>query len=349
MQINLSQKTLTFRKPLLTKDGEEKLHHYIGIMMTDDKGQRIGMGECAPLAFASSDSDAYVRMSDVAGLINKAMASKDYADFLRPYPALLFALESAMYDYQHSPMLYDTPFAQSQAGIPLVGNVPAGSFDEMFSETKQLMLHGYRCVKINLGGCGTSLSPERWADTLRLLEKIRSRFSKDALQIRIDANGVFAANEAQERIDELAKYGIHSVEQPLAQYQWKEMAALCSSSPVPIVLDEELIGVNTLAEKCALLDTIRPQFIAVKPTLHGGMAGSIEWISEAQKRGVGSWLASAYESNIGIRNIALLAARIYGCNPTIPQDIDTSWLYKDNIEMDLEQRNNKLWRCEVEE
>ena len=118
---------------------------------------------------------------------------------------------------------------------------------------------------------------------------------------------------------------------------------------LPIALDEELIGVNSLEEKRLLLDTIRPQYIVIKPTLHGGMTGSIEWVSEANKRGIGSWMTSALESNIGLRNVALLAARVYGPNITFPQGLGTGLLYTDNIEMDLELRGSKMWRALVEE
>jgi O-succinylbenzoate synthase len=127
------------------------------------------------------------------------------------------------------------------------------------------------------------------------------------------------------------------------------MAELCRNTPLPIALDEELIGVNTLEEKCALLETIKPQYIVVKPTLHGGMSGSMEWISEANKRNIGSWITSALEGNIGLRNVALLAARVYGPHITFPQGLGTGMLYTDNVEMDIEVRGNKLWRCEVDE
>ena len=144
-------------------------------------------------------------------------------------------------------------------------------------------------------------------------------------------------------LDELAKYDIHSIEQPIRQGQWEAMAQLCQTSPLPIALDEELIGINTLAEKQNLLETIKPQYIVIKPTLHGGMAGSLEWVNEAQKRGIGSWMTSALESNVGLRNVALLAARAYGSDITFAQGLGTGLLFTDNLEMDIELRGNRLW------
>lgn len=347
MQINLSHKTLHFKKPARTSRGEYTTHNMIVITIMDENSQRIGLGECAPLPDLSCDRDAYTRMSDVAKLINKALQSDDYTEVLRPYPALLFALESAMYDYQQNPLLYDTPFARGEIGIPANGLVWMSSYDDMLKQVKEKLLAGFRCIKLKIGAIG-------WEEEIRLIEKVRSRFSKDAIEIRVDANGAFSPDETMQKLEQLAKYDIHSIEQPIKQYQWKELEALCRNTPLPIALDEELIGVNSLEEKRMLLDTIKPQFIVVKPTLHGGMSGTIEWINEAQKRNIGSWITSALESNIGLRNVALLTARIYDITPSnvhkiMPQGLGTGLLYTDNIEMDIEMRGNKLWRWETAE
>lgn len=342
MQINLSQRTLHFKKPARTSRGAYTEHHAIIVSITDERGQRIGLGECAPLPDLSCDRDAYFKMSDVAHLIDEALGSEDYTAVLRPYPALLFALESAMYDYQQNPLLYDTPFARSEMGIPTNGLVWMSDYDEMFRQVKQKILHGFRCIKLKIG----SIS---WDEEIRLIRTIRSRFSPDTLQLRLDANGAFTFDEAVDHLRELSALGIHSIEQPIRQYQWKEMAELCRMNLVDIALDEELIGVNDLEQKQVLLDTIRPQYIVVKPTLHGGITGTIEWVNEARQRGIGSWLTSALEGNIGLRNVALLAARLYGPRLVMPQGLGTGMLYKDNIEMDIELRGSKLWRSEVAE
>lgn len=346
MQINLSHKTLHFKKPARTSRGEYTEHQMIVITFLDEKGQRIGLGECAPLPDLSSDRDAYTRMSDVADLINKALKSDDYAEFLRPYPALLFALESAMYDYQQNPILYDTPFAHSEAGIPINGLVWMSDYDDMLAQVKQKILSGFRCIKLKIGAID-------WDEEIRLIEKIRSKFSKNTIQLRVDANGAFSPEEAPAKLAQLAKYDIHSIEQPIKAGKWKALAELCRTSPLPIALDEELIGLNQLHEKQTMLDTVRPQYIVVKPTLHGGMSGSMEWINEANKRNIGSWITSALESNIGLRNVALLAARVYGTPPRsvnneiMYQGLGTGLLYTDNIEMDMEIRGSRLWRCPV--
>ena len=347
MQINLSHKILHFKKLAKTSRGAYSEHSMIIVSMLSDDGKRIGLGECAPLPDLSADRDAYTTLSAVSELIKKALSSENYAEVLRPYPALLFALESAMYDYQQNPILYDTPFAKGCVGIPTNGLVWMASYDEMLKQVKEKLLAGFKCIKLKIGAID-------WEEEMRLISTVRSRFSPDTLQLRVDANGAFTPDEAMEKLKELSRYSIHSIEQPIKQYQWHDMERLCRESPVPIALDEELIGVNTLEEKRVLLDTIRPQFIVVKPTMHGGITGTMEWVSEASKRGIGSWLTSALESNIGLRNVALLAARIYNITPenshtVMPQGLGTGLLYKDNIEMDIELRGNKLWRWETVE
>jgi L-alanine-DL-glutamate epimerase-like enolase superfamily enzyme len=145
------------------------------------------------------------------------------------------------------------------------------------------------------------------------------------------------------KLEQLAAYDIHSIEQPIRQHQWAEMARLCRETPLPIALDEELIGVNLLQMKAALLDTIRPHYIILKPSLHGGMKGCREWIQLAQGRGIGSWMTSALESNIGLNAIAHFCAEVYGPDIKMPQGLGTGMLFTDNIPMPLEIRGERLW------
>lgn len=347
MQINLTQQTHHFKKPARTSRGAYTHHHSIILRITDEQGQRIGLGECAPLPDLSSDAHEYQHMSRVAQLIDQALASPSYTEALRPYPALLFALESALFDYQQNPILYDTPFAHSEVGIPTNGLVWMDTYDNMLAQAKQKILQGFRCIKFKIGALA-------WEEEIHLIETLRSRFSPHTLQIRLDANGGLVPKDTEidltlvnEKLADLSRFGIHSIEQPIPQYHWHHMAQLCATSPIPIALDEELIGLNHPEQKQHMLDTIKPQYIVIKPTLHGGITGSIEWVSHAQKRGIGTWMTSALESNIGLRNVALLAASVYGPRCTLAQGLGTGQLYTDNIEMDIEMRRNKLWRSPI--
>ena len=201
---------------------------------------------------------------------------------------------------------------------------------------KEKLDGGFHCVKLKIGAI-------YWARELELIRYIRSQFPKEHIELRVDANGGFSPDEAMERLEQLAQYDIHSIEQPIRQHQWAEMARLCKETPLPIALDEELIGVNMPAMKAALLDTIRPQYIILKPSLHGGMRGCREWIGMASERGIGSWITSALESNIGLYAIAHFCVEVYGRNVTMPQGLGTGMLFTDNVKMPLEVRGERLW------
>jgi O-succinylbenzoate synthase len=121
------------------------------------------------------------------------------------------------------------------------------------------------------------------------------------------------------------------------------MAELCRDAPLPIALDEELIGVNDPETKRQMLRIIKPAYIVLKPSLHGGMMGCREWIDIAREEGVGSWITSALESNVGLNAIAQFCSEVYGSDISFPQGLGTGQLFTDNIPMPFEIRGDKLW------
>jgi L-alanine-DL-glutamate epimerase-like enolase superfamily enzyme len=178
---------------------------------------------------------------------------------------------------------------------------------------------------------------------LDLVKRIRQRFSHHEVELRLDANGAFPNEEALYKLELLSQYNIHSIEQPIRQGQWAYMSELCRESPLPIALDEELIGVNNPDQKRQMLNIIRPAYIILKPSLHGGMRGTREWVSIARDMGIGSWITSALESNVGLNAVAQLCADIYGDHITMPQGLGTGQLFTDNIPMPLEISGDQLW------
>ena len=305
--------------------------------MTVEHGGRTAIGECAPLPQLSCDDipDYEAVLRRFCDII-EATGSIPY-DEMRNYPSMLFGVETALAQLSRTDgLLYDTPFSHGEEGIPINGLVWMGTHDEMLSRLKEKLALGFRCVKLKIGAID-------FAKELDLIQHIRKHFSREEVELRVDANGGFTPDVALERLQELARYDIHSIEQPIMAHQWSEMAQLCQLSPLPIALDEELIGVNSTDEKIRLLDTIKPQYIILKPSLHGGVAGTREWIALANERGIGSWITSALESNIGLNAIAQLAANIYGSKITMPQGLGTGMLFTDNIPMPLEIRNDCLW------
>ena len=233
-------------------------------------------------------------------------------------------------------MLFDTPFGRGEEGIRINGLVWMGSFDEMAERLEVKLRQGFHCVKLKIGAID-------FEKEIELIRHIRESFDKRQVELRVDANGAFTPKNALHHLETLAKYDIHSIEQPIKQHQWEDMAHLCAASPLPIALDEELIGVNVAAMKEALLDTIRPQYIVLKPSLHGGMRGTEEWIRLAHARGIGSWITSALESNIGLNAIAQLCAKLYGPRVSTPQGLGTGQLFTDNITMPLTIRGDEMW------
>ena len=338
MELSISKETLHFKKPARTSRGEYSLHEMYLITLTDKATGKKGIGELAPLPDLSCDRNAYPDITEVRRLAEKALPSAlngTWPDDMLSYPALRFALESAVAEVKGK---LSTLFAKliklkqvnfqlstSKVSIPINGLVWMSSFEDMLEQVKAKMAIGFRCIKLKIGAID-------WQKEIELIRYVRSCFPKEELQLRVDANGAFSPEWAMDRLNELAKYDIHSIEQPIRQGQWDEMARLCKESPLAIALDEEMIGVNDPKEKARLLDVIHPQYIVLKPTMHGGISGTREWIDLANKRGISSWITSALESNIGLRSIALLAESVYGPNITFPQGLGTGQLFTDNIE-----------------
>ncbi len=337
--VTIEPRTLHFKQPAGTSRGIYTTRQSWFITITSpEQPDRKGVGECAPLPDLSCDAiPEYARIRYwVCSMCGQT--GKRRHDKLRTYPSILFGLETALLSFESgSDVLFDTPFARGEEGIPINGLVWMGSYDEMLMRLEEKMKAGFRCVKLKIGAID-------FDKELDLIRHIRSAFTKEQIELRVDANGGFTPDNAMERLEQLARFDIHSIEQPIRQHQWADMSRLCKESPLPIALDEELIGVNMLSMKQHLLDTICPQYVILKPSLHGGMAGSREWIKLAKERGIGSWITSALESNVGLNAIAQFASDVYGPSITMPQGLGTGLLFTDNIDMPLEIRGDKLWR-----
>ena len=338
--IDITTRTFHFKEPAGTSRGIYRTRESRFVRLTSDDQPGIeGVGECAPLPRLSCDDvpdyDTVLRRhcDDVC-----ERGSID-VDALRDWPSMLFGLETAWQQLHRggSTALSSTPFARGEEGIPINGLVWMGDYDTMARRLEQKLGQGFTCVKIKIGAID-------FADEIALIRRLRDRYGSDRVELRVDANGAFSLDEAMDRLHQLAVNNIHSIEQPIMAGQWQEMASLCASSPLPIALDEELIGVNTPERKCELLDTIRPQYIILKPSLHGGISGCREWITLARERGIGSWITSALESNVGLNAIAHLAAEVYGPAITMPQGLGTGQLFTDNIDtVPITINGDRLW------
>ena len=370
-KIEISERTLHFKQPAGTSRGVYTTRHSYYLTLTSDELPGVeGVGECATLPDLSCDAKPEYEMTlrQVCQMVEQ-MGRIPY-DMIRAYPSITFGLETAFASFfdaakkfleivpaegasSSSEMLkqkgvsvpvgmenlvdlFDSPFGKGEEGITINGLVWMGTYEEMLARLEEKLQAGFHCVKLKIGAID-------FFKELDLIKRIRDVYTQEQVELRVDANGGFLPENAMSQLEALAKYDIHSIEQPIRQHQWPKMAQLCRETPLPIALDEELIGVNVRSMKEALLDTIRPQYIILKPSLHGGIYGCNEWIQLASQRGIGSWITSALESNIGLNAIAHYAAKVYGPNVEMPQGLGTGQLFTDNIPMPLEIRGDKLF------
>lgn len=337
MTYHIEERTLHFKQPAGTSRGVYTTRKSWFVYLSD--GQREGVGECAPLPDLSCD--ARPDYAEVLDNFCQSLCETGEIDYeaMLTYPSMLFGLETAVMDLKSKKqgVLFDTAFSRGEVGIPINGLVWMGNYDEMLQRMEEKLEKGFRCVKLKIGAID-------FDQELDLVKRIRDRFSFHEVELRLDANGAFPYEEALYKLELLSQYAIHSIEQPIRQGQWAYMAELCRESPLPIALDEELIGVNDPEMKHHMLNIIKPRYIILKPSLHGGMQGCREWIDTAREMGIGSWITSALESNIGLNAIAQFASDVYGDNIQMPQGLGTGQLFTDNIPMPLEIRGDKLWR-----
>lgn len=370
-KIEISERTLHFKQPAGTSRGVYTTRHSYYLTLTSDELPGVeGVGECATLPDLSCDAKPEYEMTlrQVCQMVEQ-MGRIPY-NMIRAYPSITFGLETAFASFfdaakkfleivptegassssemlkqkgvsvpagmENLTELFDSPFGRGEEGITINGLVWMGTYEEMLARLEEKLQAGFHCVKLKIGAID-------FFKELDLIKRIRDVYTKEQVELRVDANGGFLPENAMSQLEALAKYDIHSIEQPIKQHQWPKMAQLCRETPLPIALDEELIGVNVRSMKQALLDTVRPQYIILKPSLHGGIYGCNEWIELANQRGIGSWITSALESNIGLNAIAHYAAKVYGSNVKMPQGLGTGQLFTDNIPMPLEIRGDKLF------
>lgn len=287
-------------------------------IFNDNEPEIKGIGECSVIPGLSPDFiDDEQYESKLDELVN------DQGIDLTDFPSIKFGLESALIDLNNGgqQIYFDNEFTRGKRKIPINGLVWMGEEAFMQMQIDAKLTEGYKTIKMKIGAI--DLQTE-----LTLLKKIREKHKSDEITLRVDANGAFDEENVSYVLTELAKLEIHSIEQPIKAGQWDLMHSLCESTPTPIALDEELIGVNDFYKKVNLLDTIEPQFIILKPSLHGGISGTQEWIQLVEERNIPWWITSALESNVGLNTICQLAGNYEN---ELPQGLGTGSLYKDNI------------------
>jgi len=315
MNTRIVQHTLDFKAPSGTSRGvlTTKPNWYI---VSEEDDLVVGLGECSLILGLSPDDPEKVYQALYDAIQhNKAPAAS--------YPAARFAFEMWKESLSASTAidLYPSPWSKGEDGIPINGLIWMGPVDDMKQQIKEKILAGYSCIKMKIGAID-------FEDEIGIIRELRATYAPEDITIRVDANGAFSSQEALEKLKRLAEFDIHSIEQPIRQGLWQDMARLCEESPLDIALDEELIGINDPEEQEALLATIKPAYIILKPSLVGGIAASQNWIEMAKRLGIGWWITSALESNIGLNAIARWTAHL---EVTKPQGLGTGGLFTNNI------------------
>jgi o-succinylbenzoate synthase len=334
---------LEFKQASGTSRGILKTKETFFIILKKDN--KIGVGESAVFRGLSYDDvpDYEEKLQWTCDNINLGLfvLLKELIHF----PSIQFALEQAFISLESDDkfILFPSKFTQSQDAIAINGLIWMGSEVFMKQQITEKLNSGFTTIKLKIGAID-------FKTELKLLQSIRKEFTANDITLRVDANGAFTPANALEKLKYLSDFDLHSIEQPIKQGQWQEMALLCEKTPLPIALDEELIEIIDKKQKEKLLQTIKPQFIILKPSLIGGIQGSNEWINLAKKQNIDWWITSALESNIGLNAIAQYT---YSLNTTLPQGLGTGALFTNNIDSPLKvekgnliYKNDEFWSCE---
>ena len=334
MKATFQRYILQFKRPAGTSRGV--LTEKPTWLLTIEHNGRRGIGECSPLPGLSIDDISnYERSKLLWTCAHISLGKKALWEQLKSYPSIQFGVEQAFLslEAEQEGVLFPSPFTEGQVPIPINGLIWMGDKHYMQQQIREKLSQGFHCIKMKIGAID-------FETEYALLKGIRQQYTPSDIELRVDANGAFSPLEALEKLKRLSDLEIHSIEQPIRAGQYEQMARLCEASPLPIALDEELIGVACPERKKEILQWIRPAYIILKPSLIGGYRGSEEWIDLAEKQGIGWWVTSALEGNVGLSAIAQWT---YTLKNPLPQGLGTGGLYTNNFTSSLEVKNGGLW------
>ncbi|WP_297793462.1 o-succinylbenzoate synthase [uncultured Eudoraea sp.] len=317
---------LKFKRPAGTSRGV-LMDKETWFLILKDQG-KSGIGECGLFRGLSMDDVPEYEEALSWTCSNIHLGPVRLLEKLKDYPSIKFGVEQAFASLQSEDpfILFPSDFTRSKQGININGLIWMGDAAFMQEQIEQKISSEFNCIKTKIGAIDFDTE-------LSLFATIRKKYSKEEIQLRVDANGAFSPEEAIDKLQRLAEYDIHSIEQPIKQGFPLKMKQLCENTPLPIALDEELIGHNSVTEKESLLQTIRPYYIILKPSLLGGFSACKEWIEVASKLDIGWWITSALESNIGLNAIAQWT---YTLNNKMAQGLGTGSLFTNNFPSPLE-------------
>ena len=333
MKASYKKYVLKFKRPSGTSRGvmTEKETWFLILK----EGDRYGIGECGLLKGLSIDESVNYEKTLFWVCQNITLGEQLLLSKTVDYPSIQFGIEQAFLSLKSpNPFeLFPSDFCQKEEPIAINGLIWMGAEQFMLEQITQKLEEGFSCLKLKIGAID-------FETECAILHSIRKEFPSTAIELRVDANGAFTVKSALDKLKRLAEYELHSIEQPIKPNNWQSMAELCRVSPLPIALDEELIGIKSVTKKRELLQTILPQFIILKPSLVGGYKNSLEWTRLAEKMNIGWWITSALESNIGLNAIAQWTATL---DNDMPQGLGTGGLFTNNFDSPLAVKHGKLY------
>lgn len=333
MEATYKKYILDFKRPSGTSRGVLKQKETWFIILKSEG--KIGIGECGILRGLSIDDVPEYEEKLKWTCENIHLGKDDLWDALMAFPSIQFGIEQAFLSFAslNKFELFPSDFIVKEKPISINGLIWMGDEAFMLEQIQQKLDMGFRCIKMKIGAID-------FETELKVLASIREKYSPEDIELRVDANGAFKPDDALIKLKQLAAFNLHSIEQPIKQGNVQKMKGLCEETPVPIALDEELIGIFDVTKKQELLLTIQPQYIILKPSLVGGIKGCKEWISIAEKNGIKWWVTSALESNVGLNAIAQWT---FTLDNSLPQGLGTGGLYTNNFESPLAVENGKLY------
>lgn len=332
MRLQFAPYILKFKEPAGTSRGvlTEKPTCYMRLF-DENNPSRYGVGEAAVFPGLSPEADDrfFYKLMELQANVRLGRSTD-----LSHFPSLQFGFEQCIRDFTGgcNGIYYPSQFVAGMQSIQINGLVWMGNREEMMERMEKKLEEGSSCIKFKIGAID-------WKSEIDMIETVRKRYDRDRVEIRVDANGAFDMDHALPRLKHLADLDVHSIEQPIKAGQPLMMQFLCQVSPLPIALDEELIGKFSMEEKARTLDAIHPQYIVIKPTLTGGYSGAEEWIKLAEERNIGWWITSSLESNIGLNALAQWTATL---DNKMPQGLGTGALFTNNLDAPIYLEGDKL-------
>ncbi len=345
MKANYQKYILYFKRPSGTSRGILNIKETWFLILEQDG--KIGIGECGLLRGLSVDDRPDYEEKLQWTCQNIHLGKDQLWEALLEFPSIQFGVEIAFQSLaSETPfLLFPSSFTEGKKNMEINGLVWMGEAEFMKQQIEEKLAQGFHCIKLKIGAID-------FKKELDLLDSIRHNFDATTIEIRVDANGAFTELEALDKLNQLSGYKLHSIEQPIAKNHTDSMSELCKNTPIPIALDEELIGIFSYTEKEDLLTKIKPQYIILKPSFVGGFRGTKEWIELAEKHQIGWWITSALESNVGLNAIAQWT---FLQNNSMPQGLGTGGLYSNNFECPLDVKNGQLtynpeleWKVELD-